>query len=267
MGTTVAITVVACTLAILGALAFIALRLRARFRRLDRQFAGIVSMLEEKSLEIQTAGAIAQLQFRFPVFLGGPSIDAHHARQLLFVLEELKPRSILEFGAGTSTVIVARALQTLGYPPELHIAVDHDARYLRHTIQLARVNGVEKYVRFEHCPLAPLPGFPLPWYSNVPEAIGRARIDLVIVDGPPAYEPGKEKAREPALPVIRSFLSERAVVILDDANREGESRILDRWLQDYPEFSLERVREGKGIGVLTLREMKREEPGPPSQPG
>lgn len=246
----------ACTLAILAALAFIALRLRARFRRLDRQLAVVASMLEEKSLEIQTAGAIAQLQFRFPVFLGGPSIDAHHARQLLFVLEELKPRVILELGSGTSTIIVARALQTLGCPPEMHIAVDHDVRYLRRTIQLARMNGVEQFVRFEHCPLGPVPGYALPWYSRVPETIGRAQIDLVIVDGPPAYEPGKERSREPALPVIRDFLSERAVVILDDANREAEGKILDRWLQDYPEFSLTRVREGKGVAVLTLREQR-----------
>lgn len=250
------IVAVACTLAILGALAFIALRLRARFRRLDRQFAAVVSMLEEKSLEIQTAGAIGQLQFRFPVFLGGPSIDAHHARQLLFVLEELRPRVILELGSGSSTVIVARALQTLGDPPETHIAIDHDLRYLRKTIQLARMNGVEQFVRFEHCPLAPVPGYALPWYSNVAEAIGRAHIDLVIVDGPPAYEPGQEKSREPALPVVRRFLSERAVVILDDANREAESEILDRWLRDYPEFSLTRVREGKGVAVLALREQR-----------
>lgn len=90
-------------------------------------------------------GSIAHLQFRFPVFLGGPSIDAYHARQLLFILEGLKPRVILELASGTSTVIVARALQTLGYPPEMHIAVDHDARYLSNTIQLARVNGVEQF--------------------------------------------------------------------------------------------------------------------------
>jgi predicted O-methyltransferase YrrM len=163
---------------------------------------------------------------------------------------------ILELGSGSSTVIVARALQALGYPPEMHIAIDHDVRYLRNTIQLARANGVEQLVRFEHRPLAPIPGYALPWYSNVPETIGRAQIDLVIVDGPPAYEPGKENSREPALPVIRSFLSERAVVILDDANREAESRILDRWLRDYPEFVLTRVREGKGVAVLTLRDQR-----------
>jgi predicted O-methyltransferase YrrM len=253
LSTTAAIIVAfACTLALLGALAFIALKLRARFRRLDEQFATVVSTLEEKSLEIQNAGAIAQLQFRFPVFLGGASIDAHHARQLLFVLQELKPRVILELGSGSSTVIVARALQSLGCPPDLHIAVDHDARYLRNTIQLARVNSVEQFVRFQHCPLAPVSGYALPWYSNVPQIVGRAQVDLVIVDGPPAYEPGKEKSRAPTLPVIRSVLSERAVVILDDANRKAESEILDRWLQDYPEFSLTRLREGKGVAVLTL---------------
>lgn len=247
------IVALACTAAILGALAVIALRLRARFRRLDQRFEALASMLEVKSVEIQSAVAIAQLQFRYPVFLGGPSVDAQHVRELLAVLEEMRPRVILELGSGSSTVIVARALQTLGNPPELHVAIDHDVRYLRNTIQLARANGVEQFVRFEHCPLAPIAGYALPWYSNVPETVGRAQIDLVIVDGPPAYERGKENSREPALSVLRPFLSKRAVVILDDANRQAEGRILDRWLQEYPEFSLRRIREGKGVAVLSLR--------------
>jgi hypothetical protein len=81
--------------------------------------------------------------------------------------------------------------------------------------------------------------------SQVQQPAGQSpKLDLVIVDGPTAYEPGKAKSREPALPLNRPFLSERAVVILDDVNRKGESEILDRWLQDYPEFSLTRVREG-----------------------
>ena len=245
--------VLAATWAILGLLVLLAVKLRARFQRLDRQVAAVLSRLDERSLEIQTAGALAHLRFRFPVFLGGPSIDAYHARQLLFVLQERKPRTILELGSGASTVIVARALQVLGCPPDLHIAVDHDVRFLRNTVQLARANGVDRLVRFEHCPLAPLPGYPLPWYANVSEAIGRSRIDLVIVDGPPASEPGTERSREPALPMVRKFLAEDAVVILDDANRAGEGQILESWLRDYPEFSVTRIREGKGVAVLTLR--------------
>ena len=70
------IVALACTAAILGALAVIALRLRARFRRLDQRFEALASMLEVKSVEIQSAVAIATRRLREAAKLTPFSVSA-----------------------------------------------------------------------------------------------------------------------------------------------------------------------------------------------
>jgi predicted O-methyltransferase YrrM len=203
--------------------------------------------------EAVNATGLSALGFQFPVFLGGPSIDAWHARHLLFILQEYRPRTILELGSGSSTIIIARALQLMDAPPELHISVDHESRFLKNTQDLARQNGVEQLVTFKHCPLQPLIGFDLPWYSGIPEIVADTKLDLVVIDGPPACAENMVYAREPALPVLRSFLSDNAVVVLDDANRPGEQTIVTNWLKQYPELRRLHIPQGKGIAVLTLQ--------------
>ena len=215
-----------------------------------REIREYVTQAAEESVN---ASCLQALRFDFPVFLGGPSIDAQHARLLLFILQERKPRTILELGSGSSTVIIAHAMKRLEAPMPVHIAVDHEERFLENTRELARVNGVVDRVRFEHCPLGPLDGFALPWYSGVPEVVRGEQLDLVIIDGPPAYAVGEGRAREPALTVLRPFLSKGAVVILDDANRPGEKESLEEWKLRFPEFTVQVFAGGKGVAVLTLR--------------
>ncbi len=202
--------------------------------------------------DVVNASCIQALGFDYPVFLGGPSIDAQHARLLLFILQERKPRTVLELGSGSSTAIVARALERLGVPARIHIAVDHEARFLRNTEEIARMCGVADRVRFEHCPLAPIDGYALPWYSRIPQLVAEERLDLVIVDGPPAYSTAQGRAREPALPVLRPFLSDNAVIILDDANRPGEADTIEAWKRQFPEFNVQIFAAGKGVAVLSL---------------
>lgn len=54
----------------------------------------------------------------------------------------------------------------------------------------------------------------LPWYRIDDATFDCGPFDLVIVDGPPAYEPGTEQSRAPALPVLLSHLSADGVLIL-----------------------------------------------------
>jgi hypothetical protein len=56
---------------------------------------------------------------------------------------------------------------------------------------------------------------------------------MIVIDGPPAYEVSKEKARYPALPFIYSMLSDRCSIFLDDADREGEKEIIRRWEEEF----------------------------------
>src|SRR5688572_22942464 len=53
-------------------------------------------LIVDSTLEIVNALSLGPLNFQFPVVLGGPSIDAHHARLLLHLLQDRRPKHILE---------------------------------------------------------------------------------------------------------------------------------------------------------------------------
>lgn len=226
--------------------------IRDEVRAIRKSNEAMGTSIGNMTAESVNASCINTLGFQFPVFMGGPSIDTHHARNLLFLLQEHKPRTILELGSGSSTIIIARALQQMGASPKLHISVDHEARFLRNTEELARLNGVDELVQFEHCPLHALEGFPKPWYSRIPELLDAVRLDFVLVDGPPAYAEGEGRTREPALAMLRPYLAPNAVVIIDDANRPGEQDVVKAWLEKYPEFQVYQAKEGKGVAIFTL---------------
>lgn len=219
---------------------------------IERLTSSTRESVELANREVLNAVGLTALDFSYPVMLGGPSIDGHHARTLLFLLQQHKPRRILELGSGSSTVLIARALLKLGHPAELHVSVDHDARYLRLTRELARLNGVEHLIRFEHCPLESRPEWAHPWYSRIAEVAADAKFDLLLVDGPPAYESGKDRAREPALDVLAESLGPNAIVLLDDANRPGETAIAEAWCARHPGFAHTRIYEGKGVAIFSL---------------
>jgi hypothetical protein len=119
-------------------------------------------------------------------------------------------------------------------------------------MELARLNGVESLIRFELCPLEHTEGRELPWYSRISEVVGGSSLDLVVIDGPPAYRSSDSRAREPAMKILRPLLSDSAVVVLDDANRQGEADIVGVWERTFPEFKVHRVRAGKGIAIFSL---------------
>jgi hypothetical protein len=60
-------------------------------------------------------------------------------------------------------------------------------------------------------------------------------IDLLVVDGPPAR--ASLEARYPALPTLRDRLSPNAIVVLDDAGREDETQIVERWCAEFDQLS------------------------------
>ena len=100
--------------------------------------------------------------------------------------------------------------------------------------------------------LAPLEPHPLAlnglhWYAQRALPSLPPRIDLLLVDGPPAFEPHIELSRYPALPALAERLAPDATVILDDIDRPGELRILKTWERDY-DFRFE-VRPAQRIAI------------------
>lgn len=232
------------------------LRVRRALRRLpDRVAESVVERMAPRLTEATQAAvnavALQSLGLEFPAFLGGPSVDPFHARHLVDQLVACRPAVVVELGSGSSTILISQVMKRVCDPGYRHIAVDHDAHFLAVTERYARLNGVAERVEFHHCPLAPVPTVGLEWYSGLPALLAGSTVDLLVVDGPPAYLAGQEEARYPALPVLYPRLNTRCTILLDDANRPGERSILERWLRAYPEFTLTLLPEGKGLAVLT----------------
>jgi hypothetical protein len=151
---------------------------------------------------------------------------------LLTVVREARARGaaqIVECGCGLSSVVLARLAARIGGSLT---ALEHDAGLAERVRAELAVDGLEAHARVVHAPLAP---HPLALTDGVvlgrrgSRRPGRRAHRCAARRWPPAYEPCDALARYPALPTFRAGLVAGAAVILDDAARAGERRVLARW--------------------------------------
>jgi predicted O-methyltransferase YrrM len=135
--------------------------------------------------------------------------------------------SAVECGSGLSTVTMARALGALG-AGHVH-ALEHDPRWAATTRAALADEGLTAFATVIDAPLRD------GWYERAAlERLPGAGIELLLVDGPPANEPASERSRYPALPALAERLAPGAIIVLDDADRDGARWIADRWLSEFP---------------------------------
>jgi predicted O-methyltransferase YrrM len=139
-------------------------------------------------------------------------------------------REVVECGSGVSTVLLARALRDAG--GGRLSAIEHDPAWAATVRELLDRDGLGKVATVIEAPLVPHPlsRAACGWYD--PRAAGRlptSGIELLLVDGPPAAEPGLGEARYPALPALAERLAPAALVALDDVDRPGEATVLAAW--------------------------------------
>lgn len=163
---------------------------------------------------------------------GGFAIDSQALGHLLSLVEERRPKKILELGSGASTIWLGYLCQSFG--GEL-VTLDHLEGYLDLTRTAVDRHGLHDHVESRLAPLEPVEsaGATYNWYS-LASLNDLTDIDLVLIDGPPAAT--GPKARYPALPYIVDLLAPYATVILDDAHRQEEADIVEEWLREFPDF-------------------------------
>jgi predicted O-methyltransferase YrrM len=168
--------------------------------------------------------------------------------------ERLKPRRVLEFGSGLSTLVLAQEVSK-GNIQEV-ISIDHLADFPGHPREVIVQKGLERVVRFYSFPVAVqwFAGKLLQFYAIPDDFYGKVgQIDLVIIDGPPYFYNGREAALYSVFP----SLSLNAIVLLDDAKRKDkEQRYLANWksyLDGQVEVENFLNEFKKGLGVVTVR--------------
>ena len=169
-----------------------------------------------------------------PADLGLWPVSRPMAAWLACAVSELGRKSILEFGAGWSSLVLAKALAAAG--GGRLTSVEHQPEYIRKDVweEVQQTAGVDT-----HLVVAPLQRrlstHGLLWsYRDVQRQLGsRAPYDLVFIDAPPARY-GRTSPLHDAYP----FLAAGAVVVLDDAARVEEQTVAKRWLLTYPGLEL-----------------------------
>ncbi|MEM8841572.1 MAG: class I SAM-dependent methyltransferase [Pseudomonadota bacterium] len=155
------------------------------------------------------------------------------------------PDFVVECGSGLSTAVLAQALKLNG---QGHLfTLEHDIVYLEETKALLDRLGVGERVTLIEAPLVDY-GPTGKWYDRAGLEPLPARIDLLLVDGPPVFA-GKA-ARYPAGPELFARLSRQAVVILDDGRRNREQKALRMWRGEYPDLHQQAAGTQKGAVVL-----------------
>jgi hypothetical protein len=131
------------------------------------------------------------------------------------VIEAFDIRSVLELGAGQSTLLIdaLNARRNRRF----------EARTVEHDPLWAREVGDKVAHRIAVLPLQDrvVCGRPISWYGGAVAEPGKT-YDFVLVDGPPAFRRDTSHSRCGCLDVLPGALASDFVVIIDDASRPGE---------------------------------------------
>jgi predicted O-methyltransferase YrrM len=202
------------------------------------------------SVEVNAALALRE---RFPgcgMPTSGFSMRFANLLTLINYLDVVQPEVVVELGSGISTWYVANWLRQR--QSGRLISFDHDASWAEQTRNHLAQSGLADCAQVIHTPLRYRQSFArsILWYDLDRHLTAIPEVDALIVDGPPTGAKGEDAARLPALEVFCRRLSDRAVVVLDDAQREPERRILEQWRKQWPSFSLTRLDGLTGICIL-----------------
>ncbi len=192
---------------------------------------------------------------------GGVAIDTAVALVLANAVAREGRRSVLEFGAGSSSQLIATALDVTGggrmtsvehdpswssgrWSDAVDAAIDVDAVMVTSMLayRLGRLGVIASY------------------RTARSDLIRRAPYDLVLIDGPQYFH-----GRDAAIPLVWDLLTVGCLIVVDDAGRWGERLTIWKWLKTYPGLTLEHYdANASDYGIAILR--KRADTGPRLSP-
>ena len=151
--------------------------------------------------------------------LGRWAIGYQAAYALYRVLDEFRPKSILELGLGQSTKITSQ--YTEYYQDVQHAVVEHDndwIEFYKNNYELPKSTniiqcdwGTDEYNGVSGIRV----------YQGFGEKLEGKKFELMVIDGPLGGDM-PEYARIDVLKLMPECLAESFVIILDDVNRSGE---------------------------------------------
>jgi predicted O-methyltransferase YrrM len=175
-------------------------------------------------------------------------VSVETAHLLSGLVERLRPQSVLEFGAGRSSLVLATALSACG--GGRLTSIEHQPAYARAAWErTTRVRAVDARLIEARLSLRLSKHGLLHEYVGITQALrARAPFDFMFIDAPPGH-----LGRDTALFTAAPYAASGCVVLLDDAARQWEKTAAHRWMRALPiETVFESDTVGRGVIVLTV---------------
>lgn len=161
--------------------------------------------------------------------LGGWALDVTAIDRLVQLLREHRPSTVVEFGSGTSTLLIAGILAELETPSSTLISCEQDPAWAEKMRAMLTEAGLQDIAHVLDLPLTPATveqpsGFAM---TGEAEILLRAHPpQFVLVDGPILSSGG---SRLGTLDLVKPFIKDDVIVLLDDALRDAELLIAEAW--------------------------------------
>ena len=155
---------------------------------------------------------------------GGWALDAATLDLVWNRLVQEQPKTVLECGAGTSTVMFAKYASMIGGENVRIVALEQDAETKSQVEHQLAQGGGNASIRILHSPLSPRSEyqFDRPEMRHLTQPEG---ADWIFIDGPA----GPDGCRTHTLQVLAQYSRAGATWFLDDAFRDGELETLRVW--------------------------------------
>jgi hypothetical protein len=215
------------------------------------QSARLETAIADTRRDLHALVQVRPLLDRLPVELGGWAAEPLLLHQVVQTLIETRPRLVVECGSGSSSVVIARCLQSLG--GGRLVSIDHDPAFAARTESLLRLHGVAATASVVRAPLqdrVTADGRTLRWYGPDYEPLLVEPIGVLVVDGPPGGS--GRRARYPALPLLAPFLAPGCIILLDDGDRPDEREIAGEWGREL-DAKVTYIQGGRGGWLLRRR--------------
>lgn len=197
-----------------------------------------------------------------PVHFHGWPVSPDVGVRLIDMITTQKFDLIIEFGSGTSTLIMSSALAKTSSAQTRFISFDHLEKYYNSTLAMLRKHGVEQHVDLCHAPLKSFEALGNTYMhydcetklNQVYNEKTPANV-LVLVDGPPGAT--NKHARYPAFPkIINIFEQSNLTIFMDDYSRIDEKECVEMWekeaeLKNRP-FDVMSLSAEKGLAIIKV---------------
>ena len=178
-------------------------------------------------------------------FITIASIQPDIACRLFELLREARCEVIVECGSGISTIIIALAI---GKRPITFISLEESEHWLGITRKALQEFGLLDRVRLIHSALTPIEVNGKKTEAHDDSAVANHQVDVLLVDAPPA-----RVGRMGVLPRMAKHLRPGALVLLDDAARDGEEECVQTWVKKDLASLEGYLALGTGLAVLRTK--------------